>query len=448
MPQSERSCHIHRTSTQSRLTLASIVGRALILCALLFPFLSCGNEKPTLSLWIGGAPEEVNYLDSLVHKFEAQTGYRVEIVRQPTDSDQRRQELVVPLQSGQHNPDVFLMDVVWVGQFVSSDWLQPLNDYWTSLSDSLKHFFQPVIQQVDLRGDSLYALPLYVDGGLLYYRNDLLQRYGFTGPPQTWNELRDWSQEIQQKERDSNPDFYGFVWQGAQYEGLVCDFLEFAASAGGGFSEGGKIVVDQPANVKALQFMYDLIHEYKISPPSTYTEMKEEEVRRWFQRGNALFERNWPYAWKLHQAEYSPVRGKVAVSPLPHFEGEHSASTLGGWHVGMSRFSDDKSRAAELIHFLVSYDTQKKLALNLGWNPGRSDVYSDPEVLKKMPQLAKLQTVFESAVARPNLPYYSQISKVIQRYANECLAGEENPEVALSQMQNQIDEVVNAYQAK
>lgn len=448
MPQSERGHDIRQIRDPRSIIRFFPVGYALILFLLLFLLISCEKKEPTLSLWIGGAPEEINFLDSLVHEFEARTGYHVDIVRQPTDSDQRRQELVVPLQSGQYDPDVFLMDVVWVGQFVTSNWLQPLNHYWTSLFDSLDHFFQPVIHQVDLRGDSLYALPLYVDGGLLYYRNDLVQRYGFTGPPQTWSELRDWSLEIQQKERESNPNFYGFVWQGAQYEGLVCDFLEFAVSAGGGFTEDGKILVDQPANVKALQFMYDLIHKYKISPPSTYTEMKEEEVRRWFQGGNALFERNWPYAWKLHQAEDSPVRGKIAVSPLPHFEGGHSASTLGGWHVGMSRFSDDKSRAAELIHFLVSYDTQKKLALNLGWNPGRSDVYSDPEVLEKMPQLAKLQNVFESAVARPNLPYYSQISKVIQRSANECLAGDESPEAALSQMQEQIDEVVNAYRAK
>jgi multiple sugar transport system substrate-binding protein len=171
-------------------------------------------------------------------------------------------------------------------------------------------------------------------------------------------------------------------------------------------------------------------------------------VRRWFQRGNALFERNWPYAWKLHQSPDSPVKGKIGVGALPHFDGCESASTLGGWHIGMSKFSDDKAEAWKLIHFFVSYQIQKKLVLNLGWNPGRSDVYADPEVLAEMPHLSKLQNVFELAVARPDVPYYSQISTVIQRYANQCLADKIEAADALKEMQAQIDEVEKAYQSK
>jgi multiple sugar transport system substrate-binding protein len=424
--------------------------RTFIIIALLILFgVSCGKKEASLSLWIGGAPEEVNYLDSLVHEFEAGTGYHVNVVRQPTDSDQRRQGLVIPLGAHQPDPDVFLMDVVWVGQFIQSGWLEPLEKYYGPQSaDSLKPFFQRVLRQVDIYNNQLYALPLYVDGGLLYYRRDLLEQYGHSRPPTTWDELRLWSQEIQDQERKQNPDFYGFVWQGAQYEGLVCNFLEFAASAGGGITEDQRMAVNRPADIEALRFMRDLIHEYKISPPNTYTEMKEEEVRRWFQRGKALFERNWPYAWKLHESADSPVKGKIGTAPLPHFDDHKSASTLGGWHIGISQFSDDKAQAWELIRFLVSYQIQKRLVVNLGWNPGRSDVYSDPEVLAQMPHLARLQSVFELAVARPDVPYYSQISTVIQRYANECLADKIGAAEALKQMQNQINEVEKAYQSK
>jgi multiple sugar transport system substrate-binding protein len=409
----------------------------------------CSKKEATLSLWIGGAPEEVNYLDSLVGKFEARTGYHVNVVRQPTDSDQRRQGLVIPLRSRQADPDVFLMDVAWVGQFIQSGWLEPLEKYYGPQSgDSLRPYFQRVLHQVDIYRSQLYALPLYVDGGLLYYRKDLLEKYGHAQPPQTWDELRRWSQKIQDAERKTNPDFYGFVWQGAQYEGLVCDFLEFSASAGGGIVEDRKIDLNRPPNVEALQFMRDLIYEYKISPPNTYTEMKEEEVRRWFQRGNALFERNWPYAWKLHQSADSPIKDKIGVAELPHFDDHNSASALGGWHIGISRFSDNKEKAWELIQYFVSYQTQKKLALILGWNPGRSDIYSDAEVLAQMPHLAKLQDVFRLAVARPDVPYYSQISAVIQRYTNQCLADKIGAAEALKEMQIQIVDVEKAYQSK
>jgi multiple sugar transport system substrate-binding protein len=423
--------------------------KKILITALIALFIAgCQKHQVTLSLWIGGAPDEVNYLEKLIHEFEAQTGYHVIFVRQPTDSDQRRQSLVVPLGAHQPDPDVFLMDVVWVGQFVQSGWLEPFNKYMGDVRDSLKPFFQPVIRQVDMHDSLLYALPLYVDGGLLYYRKDLLKENGHLQPPQTWSELLDWSQEIQKKERKTNPDFYGFVWQGAQYEGLVCDFLEFASSAGGGLSRGDSISADQPENARALQFMHDLINKYRISPPNTYTEMKEEEVRRWFQQGNALFERNWPYAWKMHQEDDSPVKGKVEVAPLPHFKGGRSASTLGGWHIGISKWSDDKQSAWELVHFLTSEQTQKKLALNLSWNPGRVDVYNDPEVLAKMPHLKALQSVFEHAVVRPLVPYYSQVSEVLQRDLNLCLANKIGAAEALKDAQSQIEGVEKVYQSK
>ena len=116
--------------------------------------------------------------------------------------------------------------------------------------------------------------------------------------------------KVQKHMRDENPDFFGFVWQGAQYEGLVVNFLEFAGASGGirlgHGSEGVQVALD--ANIEALRFMRDLIWEYGISPPSTYTEMQEEEVRTFFQSGNAMYERNWPYAWTLHQSDDSPVK--------------------------------------------------------------------------------------------------------------------------------------------
>jgi multiple sugar transport system substrate-binding protein len=407
--------------------------------------LGCAQRQPELVVWVGGAPQEVDYFAELVAEFEQQTGAPALLIRQPTDSDQRRQGLVISLEAEQPNPDVFLMDVVWIGQFGLSGWLEPLDRYMQTSGFTTEPFFQKVIR-VDIYDDSLYALPVYVDGGLLYYRADLLEQHGRAAPPQTWEELVTLSESIQSQQRQTNPNFYGFVWQGAQYEGLVCNFLEFAASNGGGIMIDDRAELNQSANAAALQFMQDLIREYRISPPNTYTDMKEEEVRRSFQQGNALFERNWPYAWKLSQSQDSPVKGKVGIAPLPHFAGGESASTLGGWHIGMSRFSDSKKRAWRFIEFVTSYETQKKLALNLGWNPGRVDVYNDADVLRELPHLQRLRDVFDYAVPRPNLPYYTQISDVIQRFANNCLAGKMTPTEALNEMQEEVHKITGWYE--
>ena len=194
-----------------------------------------------------------------------------------------------------------------------------------------------------------------------------------------------------------------------------------------------------------MQFMKDLIHTYKVSPPNTFTEMKEEEVRMFFENGNALFERNWPYAWKLHESEQSPVKGKVGITVLPKAEGGRHSAALGGWHIGISRYSDNQEQAWELVRFILSYDVQKKLALNLGWNPGRKDIYDDPEVKQKIPHVGVLKRAFQNAVARPPVPSYTQLSEIIQKYVNSAIAGKMAPSTALQQAQKQIESTLKAY---
>jgi multiple sugar transport system substrate-binding protein len=367
----------------------------------------------------------------------------VELLRQPADTDQRRQGLVIALNARKSDPDVFLMDVAWLGLFAASDWLEPLEKEVDAAP-----FFPRVIRMADRHQGHLMALPVYVDGGVLYYRRDLLKRFRLPGPPDTWQELLSHALTVQSAMRPTNPRFYGFVWQGAQYEGLICDFLEFSGSRGGFIETDGGLRLDVPANRTALTFMHDLIWRYRISPPSTYTEMKEEEVRLYFQAGNALFERNWPYAWSLHQNPASNVKNKIGVAPLPAPADGESVSTLGGWHIGLSRFSDRKHQAVKLIRFITSYDTQKKIVLQMGWNPGREDLYDDPQVLTQAPHYRELKDIFQNARPRPLLPYYTQISAIAQRHINSVLADRISAERALSAAQSEIDDLQRRYEVK
>lgn len=419
-------------------TIVSIITAALLLS-------SCARVEPTLTFAVGGAPNEVEYWEKLIKRFEDSTGVRVKLMRQPTDTDQRRQGLVIPLKAKKNDPDVFLMDVIWVGQFASSDWLLPMDAYLETDDIDLHSFFSSIISQVDMYNEKLVALPVYNDCGLLYYRKDLLEKYN-AAVPTTWHELRTTAAKIQNNERPTHPQFYGFVWQGAQYEGLICTFLEFAASNRGGIADtAGNIVANCKENIEALRFMRALIHEYRISPPNTFTEMKEEEVRLSFENGNALFERNWPYAWGLHTRDESPLHDKVGITILPKFRNGTHAATLGGWHIGISKYADTHDEAWQLVKFIVSYDIQKKLALDLGWNPGRSDLYNDAQVKKHMAHITVLQRAFENAVARPNLAYYTQISEVLQRYISAALSGSLTPAEALEQAQKEIEEVAQTY---
>ena len=127
-----------------------------------------GGDAPLLFA-VGGVPAELEVWERLAADFTAATGVAMELLRQPADSDQRRQGLAVALQARQPRPDVFLMDVAWVAQFAASGWLANL-DSSAGGSDSLpgRETFPAGAAEAGIFAGRRLALPVYVDGGLLY----------------------------------------------------------------------------------------------------------------------------------------------------------------------------------------------------------------------------------------------------------------------------------------
>ena len=426
------------------LMVINIFKKAIYLILMWSFVVGCGRSAgEKLTFAVGGAPNELVYWEKVIGEFQKQSNIQVEMLRRPSNTDQQRQSLIISLKAELSDPDVFLMDVAWIGMFAAAGWLEPLgNDV------DATPFFQTVIHSVDTMDGRLIALPVYMDGGVLYYRKDLLKLGGLKGPPKTWSELLASGKKVQEQLRKVNPKFYGFVWSGAQYEGLITVFMEFAGTEGGFIRNGAGVRLNSPANLAALTFMHDLIWKDKISPPNTYTTMREEQVRTYFQEGNAMYERNWPYAWSLHQAKDSKVRGKTAVAPVPGPQESTSASTLGGFHIGVSAFSDAKDAAKKFVRFVTFFACQKEMVLSLGWNPGRQDLYRDREVLRKAPHLRKLMVVFQRSRPRPLVPYYSQISVVAQRQINAVLANKVAPREALADADREIAAMLSRYELK
>ena len=200
----------------------------------------------------------------------------------------------------------------------------------------------------------LVGLPWFTDGGLLYYRTDLLEKYGYTAPPKTWTELEEMAAKIQEGEHAAgNQDFWGYVWQGKPYEGLTCDALEWVYSSGGGtiVSPEKVITINNDAAAAALDRAYGWIG--KITPPGVNS-FQEEESRAVWHAGNAAFMRNWPYAYGLGEADDSAIKGKFDATALPGAEEGMSAATLGGWQVGVSKYSKNPEAAAKVALWLAS----------------------------------------------------------------------------------------------
>jgi multiple sugar transport system substrate-binding protein len=269
-------------------------------------------------------------------------------------------------------------------------------------------------------------MPVRTDVGVLYFREDLLAQAGATAPS-TFEELTRLARELQDP-----PERWGFLWQGSQYEGLVCVFLEVLRGHGGFWvdAETLEVGLDRPAALRALEFLRTSRLTDPISPPGVTT-YKEEESRRLFHDGRGVFLRNWPYVWRLAQAPGSPIAGRVGVRPMVHAPGERSAGTLGGWGLGISRFSRRPEAALAFLRHAVSLEGQRALCARSGYAPSRIEAYDDPTLREANPFLARLREIHAAAVARPGIARYALASDILQRHLSAALAGLRPPEAAL-----------------
>lgn len=382
---------------------------------------------------IAGDPAAFN---NLLRRFEKENpGITVRDETLPSSTDEQHQFYVINLEGRSSDFDVISMDVIWVPEFARAGWLR---DMTHSMPEQERADFFPGPMQAVTYENKIYAIPWYIDAGMLYYRKDLLRKYGFS-PPETWEELVGTAQHIVNKEKG----IYGFVWQGKQYEGLVCNVLEYFWSNGGDVLEDEEVVMDSDENIQALGFMRDLIQKYTITPPLV-TNAIEETTRHIFGNGKAVFMRNWPYAWNIFEKQGSPVKGKVGVALLPSFRKGMSASTLGGWQLGTNRYSKLPAEAEKLVRFLTRPDSQKTLALTIGYKPTRKSLYTDKELKEAQPFISSLYEVFMKARPRPVSPYYMMITQVMQPEFSAAVSGMKTPADALRSAKKQIVHILKA----
>jgi trehalose/maltose transport system substrate-binding protein len=367
-----------------------------------------------------------------------QTGNTVKVLPAPTSATERLALYQQYLAAGSTDIDVYEIDVIWPG--VLADHLEDLSGKLDKAT--LAANFPSIIANNTVRG-KLVAIPFFTDAGLLYYRSDLLQKYHL-GPPKTWEELTAEAQKVQAGERAAgHPEMQGFVWQGKAYEGLTVDALEWIASSNGGtiVDPDGKITIDNPNAAKAVDLAAGWVG--KISPEGVLN-YAEEESRGVFQSGNAVFMRNWPYAWSLSQGADSPVRGKVGVAALPAGEGGQSAAVLGGWQMAVSKYSKHKDAAIDLAKFLCSEPMQKWRAIHYSQNPTIAALYKDPDVLKANPFYGSLFDVFTHTVARPSRvagTRYAQLSAAFQTTVHDVLAAGRGAAPKLAALRRQLERI-------
>lgn len=375
--------------------------------------------------------EDPRPLQALVAEFErANPGVRVELQAIPNASDLAHQLLVTALGAGAEDLDAFVLDVIWVAELARAGWLADLSDAFPPAAIRAEFLAGPADAVV--RDGRTRAVPWFVDVGLLYYRSDLVP-----SPPATYAALEADARAAMARA----PGAAGFVWQGRQYEGLSCVFYEALWGHGGAAMRGDRLALETPEAVRALAWLRGLVAR-GISPTSVVV-AAEEDARRAFQDGRAVFMRNWPYAWPLLQDPASPVRGKVAVAPLPSEDGAPGPGVLGGWQLGVSARAPPARRAAaaRLVAHLTSPAANLVLALAYGRNPARRAAYDDPRLREGNAFIAGLLPHLERARPRPLTPYYMLSADAVQGELSAAVSGLRTPAEALRRAQAQADAI-------
>lgn len=349
----------------------------------------------------------------------------------PASTTDFLQKLTTMLRARSHAVDVMSIDIVYPAEFASNQWTAPIDDKWPA-SERANYLNGPV-QGCTYNG-KIWAAPLRTDLGLLYYRTDLVPT-----PPSTWDDMTTMAQQAQAKSK------YGYVWQGAQYEGLVCDFVEVLYGYGGTVldpTNAKTVTVNSPEAVQALTKMVSWVGT--ISPDAVTTYM-EDTARNVWQQGNSVFMRNWPYAYSLgNDATQSKIAGKFDIHSLLYGGSNTTGhSCIGGWNLAINAFTPNVDAAWSFVHYMLQPDAQKSIAINASLTPTLKSTYQDSDVQTKQPLFTKLAPILLNALPRPVSPVYPDLSNAIQLHIYQALKKQVSPQAALSALQSDLQSLVS-----
>lgn len=413
------------------------------------------RAQSAVDLVFGFGPDETGTLQKIIDNFniEYDGKIRVHWREMARESDAYFRQMRSDFLAGAADIDVFGGDIVWTAEFAHNRWIQDLSSLFHQDYDA-DDFMGAALNSAAYKA-RVWGVPWYTDAGMLFYRKDLLEQSGFEKPPATWDQLKEMAGQIQQ---DAGTR-HGLVFQGADYEGGVTNALEYIWGAGGdvmlgslsfspqlGINPGdidpNVIVVDSPEAARGLDIARSMISEGVA--PETVTRFRELEATQAFLAGDAVFMRNWPYAYgSLIDPEQSAITAEqVGIAPMPVTTANRSWSCLGGWNLMVSALSTKQEAAWTFIRYATASEQQRLRALEGGFLPTLLDLYDDPDIQQAMPVIVQGREALANSRMRPVSPFYSQMSPRISRAFNLTLRGDLNGQEAVQRLSRELGTIL------
>jgi multiple sugar transport system substrate-binding protein len=390
------------------------------------------SKQGDIEYWAG--KDTSGFTKTLVDGFNAQhPNGKVTFHELSSKADEQRQQMIQNTQIKNPKMGVVSMDVVWTAEFAAKGYVEAL-----PADTSTEGMLKAPVDAATYFG-KLYGLPTSTDGGLLWYRTDLLKKYDIANPPASFDEMKTACDKIIAGENNSK--LHCYAGQFNKYEGLTVNFDEAVHGAGGVIvGDDGKPNVATPEATKGLSTLTDWFKSGDI--PKAAITWTEEEGRTAFQHGELIFHRNWGYV-AAHAAEDkdSEIKGKFDAAPLPGITGP-GVSSLGGHSFAVGKYADNKGTALDFLKYASSPEVQKAQLLKSTLTPVTEATYSDPEVLKKYPFFTIELKSVQGAKPRPKAVEYGDVTLAIQDAAYNALQGQVAPDAALQSLQSKLQTLI------
>jgi multiple sugar transport system substrate-binding protein len=412
----------------SKRMLSIVLGSASLAALLNVQAAQADNLK--LTALMEDVPE-THIIEALLPEFTKATGITVEF--QKLAYPDMHQKLVTQLISNQSAYNVLEVDFLWAGEFPEADWLADLQPFVDKSGFDLKPFIPSMMDLVGKHKDKLYMIPMYNYSMGLIYRTDLLDDAKLkdaykkeTGKdlalPTT---LADYVAISKFMKKSAGVE--GAAMQSQRGDPNSMEFSNYLFANGGRYlDDSGKVALDSPEAVKALDLYVDnILHGAQKGALSATL----DDTFRLMCDGKAFSMVT--YWWMLPQVddkEKCPnAAGKVALSVMP---GGHGESGGWGWAIPKNESAELQDAAWKFISWVQSKDVSIKRAMQ-GHAPTRSDVFEDAGVLAKYPYYKQALDVVASGMPFPIFTYSAQYEDVLGRQLSLAGSGDVKPADAM-----------------
>lgn len=387
---------------------------AAIMVFMSFSVFSVAAADRTVIKWATQA-DTTPATQELINAFnKSQSKYTVEWVQMTNDSGQMHDQLLTSLSSGSSEYDVLSMDVVWAGEFAGAGYLNPVD----------MDMYKDKLKKTDYNAGSMaagnymgkqYALPLFPDLGLLYFRSDIVSKTDaakLVSGKYTYNDLAAMAKKYKGKGGTTD----GFVYQSKQYEGLTCNVTEFTGA------------------FKNIESGLTTMKSFTTSTfvPKNILSYTEAETHNSFINGKSVFARNWPYQYAMLTESVKP--SQVGIAPLP------TGSTVGGWVLGINKKSKNLDGAWRFVKFAAGKEGQLIMSTKGGHIPGYNALLTDASVLKANPMLKMegFKNAVKTTISRPVSAQYAKATDTIQVNVHKYLSGGQDLKTTVANVQKAI----------